>query len=155
MTSIPLPLELCELISQRAAQRAREGIRRRNWSARAQASIHPAARPGVVAIKTDLYYLKFQERGIKPFLMTSLEGKVVPIRGQLFYVSGVGLPGMGYQDRKNKTRYPHTGPIWRAQRWRHPGIDPERFMENAIRQARFETKPEVRRRLIQALKGEA
>lgn len=153
MTHVPISLELATEISELAARRAREGIRRRNWSTKAQESIFPKPSEGKVGIATTLKYLKFQDKGTKPFLMTALEGKTVPIRGQLFRVSGVGLPGMGYQDRKNKSRYPHTGPIWREQRWRHPGIDPQNFMRNAIQQALFESRSKIKLSLTNALSG--
>lgn len=153
MSQVPIPLELATEISELAARRAREGIRRRDWSVRAQESIFPAPEEGKVGIGTTLKYLKFQDKGTKPYLMTSLEGKVVPIRGRFIRVNGVGLPGMGYQDRKNKTRYPHTGPIWREQRWRHPGLDAQNFMRNAIQQALFESRAKIRLTLTNALSG--
>jgi len=150
MSSVPIPAELAQEISELAVRRAREGIRRRNWSVAAQESIFPNAKEGQVGIGTTLKYLWYQEKGTKPFLMTALEGKIVPIKGRFFRVRGVGLPGMGYQDRKYD---PFKGPIWREQRWRHPGIRPENFMRNAVQQALFESRSKVRTTVMSALVG--
>lgn len=152
MSRIPIPLALAQEISELAVRRAREGIRRRNWSTAAQESIFPAPKEGQVGIGTTLKYLRFQDKGTQPFLMRSLEGKTVPIKGRFFRVRGVGLPGMGYQDRKYD---PFKGPIWREQRWRHPGIRAENFMRNAIQQALFESRSKVQATVMNALAGNA
>lgn len=151
MSNAPLPLTLTRKISELAVRRAREGMQRRGWSLAGQLSIEPSAKPGKVGIQTTRKYLIYQEKGTRPFLMTSLEGKVVPIKGGFYRVRGVGLPGMGYQDRKYD---PRKGPIWREQRWRHPGIRPERFMQNAISQAILETRPSIQAELNRMLRGE-
>ncbi|AVO24980.1 hypothetical protein KHQ84_gp040 [Rhodococcus phage Finch] len=151
MSLVPIPLVVSQRISELATRRAREGLSRRNWSEAARASLQPAPAVGQVGIKTSLRYLMYQNRGIKPFLMTSLEGKTVPIKGKLFRVKGVGLPGWGYQDRKYN---PIKGSIWREQRWRHPGIRPERFLENAISQAILESKAGLQEEVMRALRGE-
>lgn len=150
MTQVPLPLHTAAAISDLAAWHARQGIKRRNWSAKAQASIQPIHKKGVVGITTDLKYLHYQDKGIRPFLMTALEGKTVPIKGKFFRVRGVGLPGMGYQDRKYEK---YKGPIYRDQRWRHPGIRPENFMQNAVSQAIVESGPYIRQRLVKVMLG--
>lgn len=148
MTRQPIPIEVSRQISDLAVQRAREGLQRRRWSQTAQLSLQPDAGPGKVGIKTTLKYLHIQEKGFGPFLMTALEGKVVPIKGKLFRVRGVGMPGMGYQDRKYEA---HKGPIWREQRWRHPGIRAENFMRNAIQQALLESRPRLQQMVMDAL----
>ncbi|QGJ94896.1 hypothetical protein SEA_REDWATTLEHOG_36 [Gordonia phage RedWattleHog] len=147
----PLPIRLTQRISERAVINARAGIARRGWSRGAQLSIEPAPKPGSAGLRTTRKYLLYQEYGTRPFLMTSLEGKTVPIRGQFFRVKGVGMPGMGYQDRKYEA---HKGPIWRDQRWRHPGIRPEGFMQNALRQAMLESGPLIQREMMDTLKGD-
>lgn len=151
---VPLPIEVSRVISDLAARRAREGLQRRRWSQTAQLSIQPAPSEGHVGIRTALKYLHIQNKGFGPFLMTALEGKTVPIKtpsGTRFIrVRGVGLPGMGYQNRKYEA---YKGPIWREQRWRHPGIRPERFMENAISQAILESRPKLQQMVVEALMG--
>lgn len=151
MVHIPIPLEVSQQISNLAARRAREGLQRRRWSVRAQESIHPAPAEGQVGIRTALHYLHIQNRGFGPFLMTSLEGKTVYIRGRFIRVRGVGEPGMGYQDRKYD---PPPREVWRRQRWRHPGIRAERFLENAISQAILESRPDLMNRVLMVLGGE-
>lgn len=148
---VPIPFKVSEKISTLAARRAREGIQRRQWSTEAVASLHPAPAEGKVGVRTSRKYLMYQERGTKPRLMTELEGKTVPIKGRFYRVRGVGLPGMGYQDRK---RDPIKGPVWRDQRWRHPGIQPEGFMKNAISQAILESRPTLVADCLRVLGGE-
>lgn len=58
----------------------------------------------------------------------------------------VGEPG--YVD------IPHKGKIWRNQRWRHPGIKGNRFMENALKKAIGEIHVELKQDIMAALKGE-
>lgn len=152
MTQIPIPLVVSQRISDLAARRAREGLQRRSWSRESQDSLVAAPAEGQVGIRTTRKHLMYQNKGIQPFLMTALEGKTVPIKGKLFRVKGVGLPGMGYQDRK---RNPVKGPVWREQRWRHPGIRPERFLENAISQAILESKPNLQQEVMRVLRGES
>lgn len=149
--NIPVPLVVTQRISELAVRRAREGTQRRQWSPRSRMSLVPAADVGRVGIRTTRKHLMYQELGIQPFLMTSLEGKTVPINGKFFRVRNVGRPGMGYQNRKYDS---HKGPIWREQRWRHPGIRPEGFMANAISQAILESRPTLQAQVMKALRGE-
>lgn len=148
---MPLPISLTQRISERAVVHAREGMARRGWSRESQLSIEPAPLPGSAGIRTTRKYLIYQEKGTRPRLMTELEGKTVPIKGRFYKVRGVGLPGMGYQDRKYDAK---KGPVWRDQRWRHPGIRPEGFMQNAISQAMLEMQPLIREEMKGVLKGE-
>lgn len=150
MSQIPIPLSVAQKISDLAVRRAREGMQRRGWSPGAQSSLAAAPSEGKVGIRTTRKYLMYQEKGIEPFLMTALEGKVVPINGSLFTVRNVGYPGMGYQNRKYDA---YKGPIWRQQRWRHPGIKPEGFMQNAISQAILETRPTLQAEVTKILMG--
>lgn len=150
MTNIPVPIEVTQKISELAVRRAREGLQRRGWSDKSQSALQPAPAPGKVGIRATRKYLIYQERGTRPFLMSSLEGKTVPIKGKFFRVRGVGLPGMGYQNRKYDA---HKGPIWRDERWKHPGIKPERFMQNAISQAILETRPTLQAEVMKAISG--
>jgi len=146
----PISLPLSRVISERAVVLARQNMARRGWSDRTSQAIEAAPSVGHVAIRATAKHLMYQNKGIRPFLMTALEGKTVPIKGHLFRVKGVGLPGMGYQDRKNN---PIRGSIWRQQRWRHPGIEPQKFLENSISRAILESRPMLRRSVIEGFKA--
>jgi len=151
VAKIPIPLEASIRMSERAVIHARANMARRGWSDRTTQAIAPMAEPGLVRIRSTAKHVMFQNLGIKPFLMTQLEGKTVPIKGRLFRVKGVGLPGMGYQDRKYN---PIKGSIWREQRWRHPGIRPEKFLENAISRAILEEGRYLRNFIVDEIKGD-
>ena len=71
-------------------------------------------------------YLKFVDKGTKPFLMYALQGKVIPIGGSFRYVTDVGLPGYTYF---NYNGIPFQR--WRDQKWRHPGIRAQNFVRDA------------------------
>lgn len=75
-------------------------------------------------------YLSYVNEGTHPFLMHSLEGKVIPMAGGFRTVKGVGLPGIVSFERNgvrvNKMRW---------QKWRHPGIKGQHFVEAAIEEA--------------------
>lgn len=49
---------------------------------------------------------------------------------------------------------PHRGRVWRDQRWRHPGIQPQRFMQTAIEAAIKSEQPTIKRDIMAALRGE-
>lgn len=75
-------------------------------------------------------YLVYVDQGTKPFLMYSLEGKTIPIGGSFRKVKGVGLPGI--------VEFERNGVIVRKmrwQKWRHPGIQPQNFVEQAFKAA--------------------
>lgn len=145
MARQPLTLEMSTAISQRAVQLARQNMARRGWSDASRMAIEAAPTEGKVGIRATAKHLVFQNKGIRPFLMTALEGKTVPINGKLFRVKGVGLPGMGFQNRKGN---PVKGSIWRQQRWRHPGIKPQGFLENSIKLAMMENQASIRHSVI-------
>jgi hypothetical protein len=94
----------------------------------------------------------YQNSGIRPFLMRWVEGRVVPMGcsqgdGPHFRRGGqAGKPG--YVD------IPHVGRKWRDQKWRHPGLKPKNFMQNAINKAISDENDAIRRDLMSALKGE-
>lgn len=107
---------------------------------------------GKVGIKTSVKYLMRQNEGFPAFLMTWVEGRTVPIgcakgdgphfrRG-----SGVGKPG--YVD------IPHVGRVWRDQKWRHPGLKPKNFMQDAILKAIQDQKSTIQQDIMSALKGQ-
>lgn len=109
-----------------------------------------------IGIRRWAYYMNFQELGIKPFTMWSLEGKTIPmdINGHLVFrvAKGVGKPG-----RINK-RDPKTGRILPGNvgvRWRHPGLAPKHFIRDSIKDAlrlherdiRMDLRKQVQKRL--------
>lgn len=59
--------------------------------------------------------------------------------------SGVGTPGM--------VDIPHKGKVWRPVRWRHPGLQPKRFMETAVTQAIKDSKADIRKSVMMILRG--
>lgn len=150
---IPLPESICERLSMKAVQYAREDVVSRGWSNQAMGALNPYPGKGLVGIKTSAKYLMRQEQGIRPFLMTWVEGRTIPMgckqgdgphirRG----IKGVvGTPG--YVD------IPHRGRVWRDQRWRHPGLKPKNFMRDAIDRAIKEEKDSIQKELMEALKG--
>src|SRR5690349_21089041 len=112
-------------MSETAVQRAREYGDRRGW--RGTRYLEPVVAKGTVGIKVTRQYLMYQNDGIRPFLMTSLEGKVVPLKGGPRRVKGVGQPGW--------VTLPGGVRVFRQQKWRHPGIKPTHFIEEAIEYA--------------------
>ena len=82
-------------------------------------------------IKVDFgnkHYLTYVDQGTRPFLMYALEGKVVPIGGSFRKVSGVGMPGMTTFERNGV-----TVKTFKAQKWKHPGINPQNFVERSFK----------------------
>lgn len=129
-------------IARSATQRARSWAVKAGWSARASASLEPAARTGAAGIKTSLRYVFYQNQGTAPRLMKELEGKVVPIRTpggtvRFTFVKDVGKPGW--------VTLPGGVKVWREQKWRHPGIKPSRFMQGALTESIEAAKPLLRR----------
>lgn len=150
MARIPLPEDLARKISDRACQYARQDMTGRGWtSAR---SLEPRASEGQVGITTSVRYLMYQESGTRPFLMKWVENRTVPMgckvgdgphfrRG-----SGVGEPGY--------VEIPHKGKVWRAQKWRHPGIKPTNIMHDAIRKAIQDSRADIQHDIKAAIRGE-
>lgn len=78
-------------------------------------------------------HLLYLDQGIKPFIMTSLEGKTIPIRGPGGAISfrvakDVGKPSILTRDENGQI-------IYSKIRWRYPGVEPMNFIQPAIRQA--------------------
>ena len=147
---VPLPQPLAQRVADKAVSYARMDMQSKGWkSAR---GISPIAQEGLVGIKTSVRYLMYQEKGIKPFLMKWVDGRTIPMGckmgdGPHFRRGGhVGEPG--YVD------IPHKGRVWRNQRWRHPGIKGNKFMENAINRAVSEIKRDLKQDVMTALRGE-
>lgn len=148
---IPLPSSICGRIAMRAVQYAREDVVHRGWGNLSLTAMNPYMGEGLVGIKTSAKHLMFQNQGISPFLMTWVENRTVPLgckqgdgphfrRG-----SGVGKPGY--------VNIPHRGRVWRDQKWRHPGLKPKHFMQDAITRAINEEQQSIRDEMMRMLKG--
>ena len=149
---VPVPESVAREIADVAVRRARENFVRRGWSPQAQNSLSPVFGDGVVGIRTDLKYLNFQNRGIRSFVMWWAEGRIIPLPEGPVRAVGVGQPGFVKVPSKV---YPGVKvSVWRDQKWRHPGLKPKRFFENAISQAILEATPTLQERTLKALAGE-
>jgi len=109
-------------MSEMAVQRAREYGDRRGW--RGTRYLEPVVAKGTVGIKVTRQYLLYQNYGTKPRVMYELEGKFVPMKSGGRVARGVGTPGW--------VTLPGGVRVFRQQRWRHPGIKPTHFLEEAI-----------------------
>lgn len=136
-------------ISEAAARNARTAMQTMGWSAASSGSVQPMHRPGYVGLRTTVDYVRFQNDGIKPFLMTWVEGRVVPINdsGTTHFVLGKEVGQPGYVTLPGGMRK------WRDQKWRHPGLKPKRFLEKALDDAMKEFRPRLHRRLLDAVQG--
>lgn len=151
MTLIPHPKAGCARTSALAAKRARESARSMGWGNKTIESLAPAQQEdGTCGVTSSLKYVWFQERGIKSFLMWWVQDRTVPLgcsqgdgphfrRG-----SHVGEPGY--------VNIPHVGRVYREQRWRHPGIKPKHFMEQALHDAIEEDRPNLKGDIMHLLK---
>lgn len=146
MTLVPVPRDICEQISSRAVQFARENISQRNWSEDAAQSLSVMATEGQVGIQTTLKYIIHQDRGIRPFVMYWAEGRTIPMGdGRFVRAKGVGTPGW--------VTLPGGVRKWRDQRWRHPGLKPKNFMQDSLSRAIQEARPQLQQLLMSALRG--
>jgi hypothetical protein len=139
---VPLPMQLCQKISNDAVKFARENMQGRGWSDKSLQAIESMPSAGIVGIRTNQKYLMYQEKGIQPFLMHWVNGRTIPLgckqgdgphfrRG-----SHVGEPGY--------VNIPHVGQVWRDARWRHPGLQPKNFMRNGLQQAVHQNQPVIK-----------
>ena len=135
-----------EKISRRAVTLARRYGNERGWTAtnRVKPSLGRQW-PGIDF--SNAHYLRFQEGGTRPFVMWWAEGRVIPLKPNVFRLAkGVGQPGWVNIEGKR---------IWRDQKWRHPGIKPTRFMEDALKQAVEENKSAlVKEAFVRRLRGQ-
>ena len=152
---VPVPREIAKDIAADAARLAREYAQGQQWSATSINSFMPVFDEGLIGIRTPLKHLHYQNAGTKPFVMWWAEGRIIPLPSGPILATRVGEEGWGFQDRKNKKRYPHTGKIWREQRWRHPGIDKTHFMQRAIKRAIKDAQPTLHQRTLEILAGRA
>lgn len=129
-----LPRAQSRKMSEAAVQRAREYGDRRGW--RGTRYLEPLVEKGTVGIKVTRTYLLYQNYGTKPRVMYELEGKRVPMKSGIRTARGVGQPGW--------VILPSGIRVFRQQKWRHPGIRPTHFLEEAIRFAIKRNKRDVK-----------
>lgn len=140
-----LPEDLCTLISERAVILAKQYGEEHGWQGTKQ--LLPQAKEGHIGIFSPFKYLVYQDKGTRPFLMRSLEGKIVPMGdGRFVYCRGVGTPGF--------VNIPGRGQVWRDQKWRHPGIKPTHFMSDALDRAKAEHMGKIKNYLGRVSRGE-
>jgi len=120
-----ISLRAAEII-RRTAPRGQNNSRRlirATWQ-RGQIGVH---------IPPQAIHLLYLDQGIKPFVMKSLEGKTIPIRGPGGTISfrvakNVGTPQVMARDERGRIVYSKLS-------WRYPGVEPMNFIQPAIRQA--------------------
>lgn len=144
----PLPIEVTQAISDKAVMKARSDMRARGW--KSMSAINPFAAEGQVGLRTTLRYLMYQDRGTKARVMWELEGKRIPITDasgtHIITAKGVGQPGF--------VTLPGGVKQWRDQKWRHPGIKPKYFLENAISSSIKESQGLIQQSMMKILTGE-
>lgn len=146
---IPLSAPITSQIAARAVQYCRQDLQGRGWTS--SRALMPLSQEGMVGIKTSAKYLMYQEKGIRPFLMKWVEGRVVPLgssQGVPNFRKGSGVGKPGY------VNIPGRGRVWRQAKWRHPGLKPKAFMRSAIQKAIQDSHNDIRVEVMRALKGE-
>jgi len=131
--SIPVPPEVAHAISLRAAEIVRQTAPRGPSNSRALVRATWQKGQIGVHIPPQAAHLIYLDQGIKPFLMTHLEGKTIPIRqpdGSIAFrrVKGVGTPKILSRDENGAIV---TGKL----KWAYPGVEPMNFIQPAIQQA--------------------
>lgn len=129
-----LPRSQSRRISELAVQRAKEYGDRRGW--KGTRYLEPLVGKGQVGIKVTRQYLIYQNDGTRPRLMYELEGRRIPMKGGVRTVKGVGQPGW--------VTLPGGVRVYRQQKWRHPGIKPTHFLDEAIQFAINKDKQSLR-----------
>lgn len=149
MVYVPVPFDDTSKISQRAAEIARADVMGRGWSQKSVDSIVADPKEGQVGLRSNEKYMIYQDKGFGPFVMWWAEGRVIPINdgGTTRYVTGKDVGKPGY------VTLPGGVVKYKPVRWQHPGLEPKNFLENAINQAIQESKPSIKDKLLNLLKG--
>jgi hypothetical protein len=134
---IGVPHTLTREMADRATQIARADAVTRGW--RTSSALTPVSGNGYFGVTSTLRYHMYQEKGTKPYLMTALEGKTIPMKTssgvRFIKVRDVGQPGY--------VTLPGGVKIWRDQKWRHPGLKPTNMMQTAVDQTNKEYHREI------------
>ena len=130
-------------------QLARQDMIGRGWSQGTVESLVPAAEVGKAGLRATKNYVMIQNKGFKPFVMWWVKDRVVPIHdkdGSVHLVKGKepGQPGF--------VTLPGGVRKWRDQKWRHPGLEPKNFIENALTQAIAEYRHPLRTKFLALFK---
>lgn len=134
MMRVPLPSDVTFNLSQRAVQIARELAPKETGAG--AAALTPVSEEGSFGITVGrASYMLYLNRGFDPYVMASLEGKVVPLRtpgGGISYRSvamgAAGTPKIVSRDER--------GTLTSSKlQWVHPGIEGSHFIDRALRQA--------------------
>lgn len=156
-TKVPIPEKDARQIAVRAAQLIRETAPRGAKNSRAL--VRATWQKGEVSIvfPEKASHLLYIDKGVKPFIMYQLEGKVIPIRGKdgrlVFRTAkNVGKTQITARDKMGRI-------ISSDRKWRHPGIQPQNFVEKALRQAIREYTAKLKGKdimeILQDAEGEA
>lgn len=136
---VSMPPSITSEIGYSASRRARQYAAGRGWDV-AGSTINPIFGVGYAGVKTAAKYLMYQEKGTNPYLMKSLEGKTIPIKGpnglHFVKVKDVGKPGY--------VTLPDGHKVWRNQKWLHPGIKRTDFMANSVAYGILDNRPLIR-----------
>lgn len=132
-TKVPLPEADARSIALRAVQLIRQTAPRGENNSRKL--VRATWQKGMIGIvfPENATHLLYIDRGIKPYTMYALEGKTIPIRGKdgriVFRTAkNVGSTFVTNRDKLGQIRSSR-------RRWRHPGIEPQNFVEKAFNQA--------------------
>ena len=149
MTLVPAPVALTQQIADQATRNARENLRGRGW--KSSGALKPYADDGAVGISSTVNYLLIQNKGFSPFVMWWVKNRTLPLGCKMgdgpHFRNGKNVGTPGYVD------IPHKGRVFRQQRWRHPGLQPKRFMEKAITQAVKDSRMDIQRAAMNTLRG--
>jgi hypothetical protein len=127
----PIHADTAQQVAYDAVRRAKAYGTRRGW--RATQRLQPLWSHGRIGIRDPLKFLVYQDKGTRPRVMWNLEGKTIPIgvknntTPRFIKVKGVGQPGW--------VTLPGGVKVFRQQKWKHPGIKPTHFLQNAINEA--------------------
>lgn len=132
-TKVPLPEKDARAIAVRAAQLIRETAPRGEGNSRRL--VRATWQKGEISIvfPEKASHLLFIDKGVKPFIMYQLEGKTIPIRGKdgrLVFRRAKNIGRTQITSRNKLGQIRSTD-----RRWRHPGIEPQNFVEKALKQA--------------------
>ena len=139
---VPIPKRIALKISEEAVKNAREAMQGFGWSDKSLQSIQTAASDGTVGIRTSQKYIMYQEHGTKPFMMTWVNGRTIPLSCP--QGDGPHFRRGGHVGEAGYVNIPHQGKVWRDQRWHNPGIKAKHFMRDALDQAIADNKPLIR-----------
>lgn len=150
MVRVKVPEELSRRVSNAALAHAKTSMNRRGWSEKTIRGLYIVEGAGIVGIASPDNHVLYQEKGIKAFLMHTLEGKRVPIGNRVLTVKDVGKPGF--------VKIPRAGggpdqTVWRNEKWKHPGLKPQNILKDSLSRAILEEKKGIEDEILRRLEG--